>query len=148
MGRDLTRRLFGVILHRIEQVSRRLPLAWHLPERAYRVNRTRRTAGRPAGFTERFAKVNGVRLRYLIRGQGSPVVLLHGHAETGHMWWPISAACRFLLKTQPRRIRAHAPIHLKPQGKASEVFRSSAGASLAGSEDEEAQCGLSGAHLQ
>ncbi len=43
----------------------------------------------PAGFTERFAKVNGVRLHYLIGGQGSPVVLLHGYAETGHMWRPI-----------------------------------------------------------
>ncbi len=43
----------------------------------------------PAGFTERFAKVNGVRLRYLIGGQGSPVVLFHGYAETGHMWRPI-----------------------------------------------------------
>src|SRR6266446_2199212 len=43
----------------------------------------------PAGFTERFAKANGVRLRYLIGGQGSPVVLLHGYAETGHMWRPI-----------------------------------------------------------
>src|SRR5216684_1681813 len=43
----------------------------------------------PAGFTERFAKVNGVRLRYLIGRQGSPVVLLHGYAETGHMWRPI-----------------------------------------------------------
>ena len=42
-----------------------------------------------AGFTERFAKVNGVRLRYVIGGQGSPVVLLHGYAETGHMWRPI-----------------------------------------------------------
>jgi pimeloyl-ACP methyl ester carboxylesterase len=41
------------------------------------------------GFTERFAKVNGVRLRYLVGGQGSPVVLLHGYAETGHMWRPI-----------------------------------------------------------
>src|SRR5205809_4010859 len=40
-------------------------------------------------FTERFAKVNGVRLRYLIGGQGSAVVLLHGYAETGHMWHPI-----------------------------------------------------------
>jgi pimeloyl-ACP methyl ester carboxylesterase len=43
------------------------------------------------GFTERFAKVNGVRLRFLIGGQGSPVVLLHGYAETGHMWRPIMA---------------------------------------------------------
>jgi pimeloyl-ACP methyl ester carboxylesterase len=41
------------------------------------------------GFTERFAKVNGVRLRFLIGGKGSPVVLLHGYAETGHMWRPI-----------------------------------------------------------
>jgi pimeloyl-ACP methyl ester carboxylesterase len=43
----------------------------------------------PVGFTERFAKVNGVRLRYLFGGKGSPVVLLHGYAETGHMWRPI-----------------------------------------------------------
>jgi pimeloyl-ACP methyl ester carboxylesterase len=43
----------------------------------------------PGGFVERFAKVNGVRLHYLIGGQGSPVVLLHGYAETGHMWRPI-----------------------------------------------------------
>jgi pimeloyl-ACP methyl ester carboxylesterase len=50
---------------------------------------TRQTASRSAGFTERFAKVNGVRLRYLIGGQGSPVVLLHGYAETSHMWRPI-----------------------------------------------------------
>jgi len=50
---------------------------------------SRRTGARPAGFTERFAKVNGVRLRYLLGGKGSPVVLLHGYAETGHMWRPI-----------------------------------------------------------
>ena len=43
----------------------------------------------PAGFTERFAEVNGVRLHYFIGGQGSPVVLLHGYAETGHMWLPL-----------------------------------------------------------
>ena len=49
-----------------------------------------RTGGaQPTGFTERFAKVNGVRLRYLVGGQGSAVVLLHGYAETGHMWRPI-----------------------------------------------------------
>ena len=43
----------------------------------------------PAGFSERFADVNGTRLRYLIGGKGSPVVLLHGYAQTGHMWRPI-----------------------------------------------------------
>lgn len=48
------------------------------------------TAGEiPAGFTEHFAEVNGVRLHYFIGGQGSPVVLLHGYAETGHMWLPL-----------------------------------------------------------
>ncbi len=47
---------------------------------------------RLSGFTERFAKVNGIRLRYLIGGQGRPVVLLHGYAETGHMWRPIMPA--------------------------------------------------------
>src|SRR6202795_3673048 len=48
-----------------------------------------RCMSNPSGFTERFAKVNGTRLRYLIGGQGNPVVLLHGYAETGHMWLPI-----------------------------------------------------------
>ncbi len=49
----------------------------------------RRSAPRLAGFTERFARVNGVRLHYLIGGQGPAVILLHGYAETGHMWRPI-----------------------------------------------------------
>jgi pimeloyl-ACP methyl ester carboxylesterase len=43
----------------------------------------------PEGFTERFADVNGVHLHYFIGGKGSPVVLLHGYAETSHMWLPI-----------------------------------------------------------
>jgi pimeloyl-ACP methyl ester carboxylesterase len=34
-------------------------------------------------------QVNGVRLHYVMTGQGSPVVLLHGFAETGHMWNPL-----------------------------------------------------------
>jgi hypothetical protein len=47
------------------------------------------SAATPAGFTERFAEVNGVRLHYWIGGSGNPVVLLHGYAETGLMWRPI-----------------------------------------------------------
>src|SRR6267142_44935 len=43
----------------------------------------------PAGFTEHYADVNGVKLHYFIGGKGSPVVLLHGYAETSHMWLPI-----------------------------------------------------------
>src|SRR5882672_736001 len=43
----------------------------------------------PAGFTERYSEVNGIGLHYFIGGNGSPVVLLHGYAETSHMWLPI-----------------------------------------------------------
>ncbi len=39
----------------------------------------------------RYADVDGVRLHYLVAGQGSPVVLLHGFAETSHMWLPLIA---------------------------------------------------------
>ena len=37
------------------------------------------------------ATVNGVKISYLQEGQGSetPVVLLHGYAETSHMWLPL-----------------------------------------------------------
>ncbi len=42
-----------------------------------------------AGFAEQFADVNGVRLHYLVGGKGSPVILLHGFAQTGHMWRPL-----------------------------------------------------------
>jgi pimeloyl-ACP methyl ester carboxylesterase len=38
-----------------------------------------------------FANVNGVRLHYLAAGKGSLVVLLHGYAETSHMWVPLIA---------------------------------------------------------
>ena len=48
------------------------------------------TAGKvPAGFTEHDAEVNGVRIHYAIGGKGSPVVLLHGYAQTSQMWNPI-----------------------------------------------------------
>src|SRR6187397_706504 len=43
----------------------------------------------PAGFTEHDADVNGVRIHYSIGGKGSPVVLLHGYAQTSHMWNPV-----------------------------------------------------------
>lgn len=40
-------------------------------------------------FSAHSIDVNGVRLHYFIGGKGSPVVLLHGYAETSHMWYPI-----------------------------------------------------------
>ena len=39
----------------------------------------------------RYADANGVRLHYLIAGKGEPVVLLHGFAQTSHMWRPLMA---------------------------------------------------------
>jgi pimeloyl-ACP methyl ester carboxylesterase len=43
----------------------------------------------PAGFTERTTRVNDVSLHYQVGGRGNPVVLMHGYAETGHMWRPV-----------------------------------------------------------
>jgi len=37
----------------------------------------------------RFADANGVRMHYLVAGQGDPIILLHGYAETSHMWLPL-----------------------------------------------------------
>lgn len=39
----------------------------------------------------RFAEANGVRLHYLAAGKGAPVILLHGYAQTSHMWRPLMA---------------------------------------------------------
>jgi len=45
----------------------------------------------PSAPQSRFADVNGVKLHYLIAGKGDPVLLLHGYAETSHMWLPLIA---------------------------------------------------------
>ena len=42
-----------------------------------------------AGFSDKFADVNGVRIHYVIGGKGPAVVLLHGFGQTGLMWRPI-----------------------------------------------------------
>jgi pimeloyl-ACP methyl ester carboxylesterase len=48
-------------------------------------------AGNPPGFADRTAQVNGTSIHYRIGGKGTPVVLLHGYTQTGHMWTPIMA---------------------------------------------------------
>ena len=49
--------------------------------------RRKTRARKPAQKIEsRFANVNGVRLHYLAAGAGDPVILVHGYAETSHMW--------------------------------------------------------------
>jgi len=45
----------------------------------------------PAGFHAATARVNGTTLYYRVGGKGSAVLLLHGYAETGHMWLPVMA---------------------------------------------------------
>ena len=46
-------------------------------------------AAAPKGFTEHDATVNGARIHYMIGGTGPAVLLLHGYAETSHMWLPL-----------------------------------------------------------
>jgi len=45
--------------------------------------------GRVPGFTARNANVNGTTIHYRVGGKGPAVVLLHGYAETSHMWNPL-----------------------------------------------------------
>lgn len=39
----------------------------------------------------RVVDVNGIKMYYLVAGKGDPIVLLHGFAETSHMWRPLIA---------------------------------------------------------
>ena len=50
---------------------------------------TSATAQEPIAINSRFAEVNGIKLHYLIAGKGDPVYLLHGYAQTSHMWRPL-----------------------------------------------------------
>jgi pimeloyl-ACP methyl ester carboxylesterase len=43
----------------------------------------------PQGCTEKIADVDGVKINYKIGGRGPVVVLLHGYAQTSHMWLPL-----------------------------------------------------------
>jgi len=40
-------------------------------------------------IASRFAEIGGVKLHYLTGGHGTPLILLHGYAETSLMWKPI-----------------------------------------------------------
>jgi pimeloyl-ACP methyl ester carboxylesterase len=40
----------------------------------------------------RSAEIDGVKLHYMIAGHGTPLILLHGYAETSRMWRPIIPA--------------------------------------------------------
>jgi pimeloyl-ACP methyl ester carboxylesterase len=45
----------------------------------------------PSTIASRVAEVNGIRMHYLVAGQGDPIVLLHGYAQTSRMWRPLIA---------------------------------------------------------
>ncbi|MBO0933855.1 alpha/beta fold hydrolase [Fibrella aquatilis] len=40
----------------------------------------------PAGFTEATVAVNGIRIHYVLGGQGEPLVLVHGWPQTWYAW--------------------------------------------------------------
>ncbi len=43
-------------------------------------------------IASRTAQINGVKLHYMTAGHGTPLILLHGYAETSLMWKPIVPA--------------------------------------------------------
>jgi pimeloyl-ACP methyl ester carboxylesterase len=57
--------------------------------RFFRRFRPARNERRVPGFTARNADVNGTTIHYRVGGKGPAVVLLHGYAETSHMWNPL-----------------------------------------------------------
>ena len=48
-------------------------------------------AQKPPPIQSRIADINGIKMNYLIAGKGNPVILLHGYAQTSHMWRPLMA---------------------------------------------------------
>jgi pimeloyl-ACP methyl ester carboxylesterase len=57
------------------------------------------TAGSAQAIASRTAKVDGLDFHYLTAGSGPPLILLHGYAQTSHMWESVipQFAKRFLV---------------------------------------------------
>ena len=47
---------------------------------------TRQTAGVPGPWEHRYAQVNGIRMHYVIAGEGPPMLMLHGWPQTWYCW--------------------------------------------------------------
>ena len=43
------------------------------------------------GVQSRTTEANGTTIHYLIAGKGEPIILLHGYAQSSHMWRPLMA---------------------------------------------------------
>ena len=52
---------------------------------------TKLAAAAKISIRSRFAKANGIRIHYLVAGNGGPIILLHGYAQNSHMWRPLIA---------------------------------------------------------
>ncbi|RZT08395.1 Pimeloyl-ACP methyl ester carboxylesterase [Duganella sp. CF402] len=48
-------------------------------------------AAAPSGYADKVAQVNGTQIHYMVGGKGTPLVLLHGYTQNGHMWRPVMA---------------------------------------------------------
>jgi pimeloyl-ACP methyl ester carboxylesterase/quercetin dioxygenase-like cupin family protein len=64
-------------------------IAFAITVTALLISRPANAADIPAGYSEHFAEANGTKLHYFTGGKGSAIVLLHGYAQTSHMWFPI-----------------------------------------------------------
>ena len=71
MKRTLTVAVFGLLL-----------LCTGFPTKAY-------AAAQEKTIVSRTAEIDGAKLQYMTAGQGTPLILLHGYAETSLMWKPI-----------------------------------------------------------
>ena len=49
-------------------------------------------------FVSREAEVEGVKLHYTTGGHGTPLILLHGYAETSRMWTPIMPVLAHIIR--------------------------------------------------
>ncbi|HEY8844221.1 MAG TPA: hypothetical protein VIM23_09995, partial [Gaiellaceae bacterium] len=47
-------------------------------------------SAKPPGFEERFAEVRGSRLRYLVCGEGEPLMLVHGLGGAASNWFALA----------------------------------------------------------
>ncbi len=78
-------------MHRFAQGSRSLKLGALLLALALIGGMPTPQVSAQQPIASRFAEANGVRLHYLAAGKGPPVLLLHGYAQTSHMWRPLIA---------------------------------------------------------
>jgi len=89
----MTKELREISLPDVEALDRTTINAWE-DAQGNRGEIRPRFSSRPRAtdmIDSRYAEVNGTKLHYLVAGNGDPVFLLHGYAQTSHMWRPLIA---------------------------------------------------------